>query len=69
MTVNHASTLKKDYFLAYIKLVLSSRNCTLDKARDLTIELFFRNNPKQYGSQTYNHFLEAYKELTIANSE
>lgn len=68
MTVNHASTLRKDYFLAYLRLVLNSRNCTLERARDLTIALFFRNNPKQYGDQTYCHFLKAYEELAMTKS-
>jgi hypothetical protein len=35
----------------------------LSQARDLTMELFFKNNINQYGKETYDRFLEAYKEL------
>ncbi|MBT2696659.1 hypothetical protein J7E79_04405 [Bacillus sp. ISL-40] len=64
MTVNHASTLKKEYFLSYINLVMISRNCSLQQAKELTIELFFKNNIEQYGKQTYERFLEAFKHLS-----
>lgn len=63
MTVNHASTLKKEYFLSYINLIIISRNCSLEEAKDLTIELFFHNNVEQYGKSTAQRFLEAYKVL------
>ncbi|PFO08494.1 hypothetical protein COJ85_03105 [Bacillus sp. AFS076308] len=64
MTVNHASTLKKEYFLSYINLVMISRNCSLQQAKELTIELFFKNNYEQYGKQTYERFIEAFKQLS-----
>jgi hypothetical protein len=63
MTVNHAGTLKKDYFLSYINLIMISRNCSLEEAKELTMELFFQNKIGQYGKSTYEQFLEAYKEL------
>jgi hypothetical protein len=64
LTVNHAGTLKKEYFLSYINLVIISRNCSLQQAKELTIELFFKNNIEQYGRQTYERFLDAYKQLS-----
>jgi hypothetical protein len=63
MTVNHGGSLGMNYFLSYINLILVSRNCSLKQARDLTMELFFKNNIDQYGKETYERFLEAYKEL------
>jgi hypothetical protein len=63
MTINHAGTLKKDYFLSYINLIKISRNCSLEEAKELTMELFFQNKIGQYGKSTYEQFLEAYKEL------
>ncbi|MBT2738970.1 hypothetical protein [Bacillus sp. ISL-7] len=63
MTVNHASTLKKEYFLSYINLVLISRNCSLKEAKEITMDLFFRNDPIRYGNQTYERFLDAYYQL------
>jgi hypothetical protein len=41
MTVNHGGSLGKEYFLSYINLIKISRNCTLEQARNLTLELFF----------------------------
>nr|WP_263327792.1 hypothetical protein [Neobacillus sp. Marseille-Q6967] len=63
MTVNHASTLKKEYFLSYINLIIISRNCSLEEAKDLAMKMFFHNNIEQYGKSTAQRFLEAYKEL------
>jgi hypothetical protein len=63
MTVNHGGALGINYFLSYINLILISQNCSLSQARDLTMELFFKKNINQYGKETYDRFLEAYKEL------
>jgi hypothetical protein len=63
MTVNHASTLKKEYFLSYINLIMISRNCSLEEAKQITMELFFHNNIEQYGKQTYERFLDAINHL------
>jgi hypothetical protein len=65
MTVNHASTLKKEYFLSYINLIMISRNCSLEEAKELVMKLFFQNNVEQYGKSTSERFLEAYNELEI----
>jgi hypothetical protein len=65
MTVNHASTLKKEYFLSYINLIMVSRNCSLKEARNLTMELFFHNNIEQYGNETSHRFLEAFNDLEM----
>lgn len=63
MTVNHGGSLGRNYFLSYINLILISRNCSLKQARDLAMQLFFRNNIDQYGQETYYRFIEAYEEL------
>jgi hypothetical protein len=63
MTVNHGGSLGKEYFLSYINLIKISRNCTLEEARILAMEIFFHNNIDQYGRVTYNRFLEAYQDL------
>lgn len=63
MTVNHGGTLKKEYFLSYLNLILISRNCTIEQAKEIAMELFFHHNIEEYGSQTYQRFLDAYCEL------
>jgi hypothetical protein len=67
MTVNHAGTLKKEYFLAYLNLIRTSRSCSLIQAKEIAMELFFHRNMKEYGSQTYQQFLLAYRELENNN--
>jgi hypothetical protein len=68
MTVNHGGALGTNYFLSYLNLILISRNCSLDRARELAMELFFRNNTDQYGKETYERFMEAYTELVTKKS-
>lgn len=63
MTVNRGGVLGINYFLSYLNLILISRNCSLEHAKDLTMELFFRNDINQYGQETYGQFLAALKEL------
>ncbi|MBM7660012.1 hypothetical protein JOC85_000779 [Bacillus mesophilus] len=63
MTVNHAGALKKEYFIAYLKLVLNARECTIEEAKDITFNLFFRQNKEIYGEETYKQFLLAYQDL------
>jgi hypothetical protein len=63
MTVNHGGSLGKEYFLSCINLIKISRNCTLEQAKNLTLEMFFRNNINQFGKDTYNRFLETYQDL------
>jgi hypothetical protein len=64
MTVNHAGALKKKYFLSYLNLIRLSRNCTIEQAKELAMELFFHYNIEEYGLQTYQQFLAAFHELT-----
>ncbi len=67
MTVNHGGTLKKEYFLAYLNLVISFRHCSVIEAKDLAFQLFFKNDKDAFGNETYSNFLEAVTELR--NSE
>ncbi len=64
MTVNHGGTLGIDFFVAYIKLIMNSRGCSLEEAKAITLDLFFNRNENQFGKQTYNHFLLAFEKIT-----
>ncbi|MBT2696587.1 hypothetical protein J7E79_04010 [Bacillus sp. ISL-40] len=64
MTVNHAGALKKEYFLSYLNLIKLSRDCTIEQAKEIAMELFFHYNIEEYGLQTYQQFLAAFHELT-----
>lgn len=37
MTVNHASVLTKDYFIAYLKLIMNCRDYTLKQAKEFAL--------------------------------
>lgn len=63
MTVNHSGTLNKEYFLAYLKLIMNTRECSLEMAKNPTLELFFHNNLTEYGEETSKRFFEAYNQL------
>lgn len=65
MTVNHAGALKKEYFLSYLNLIRLSRNCTIEQAKEIAIEIFFHCNIEEYGIQTYHQFLDAFHELQL----
>ncbi|WP_407272877.1 hypothetical protein [Radiobacillus sp. PE A8.2] len=63
MVINHAGNLKKDHFISYLKLVMNSRECTIEQAKVITIELFFNNDENAFGKETYQQFLLAYNIL------
>ncbi|MBS4196390.1 hypothetical protein [Lederbergia citri] len=63
MPVNHGGTLKKEYFLSYIKLVMNFRNCNVSEAKSLTFELFFKKDKNAFGNETYMNFLNAVDDL------
>ncbi|MBM7573679.1 hypothetical protein [Aquibacillus albus] len=63
MIVNHAGTLKKDFFIAYLSLVMNAKNCTLNQAKETTFERFFKQDKDIYGQETYQQFLLAYRSL------
>ncbi|WP_174730402.1 hypothetical protein [Mesobacillus harenae] len=63
MTVNHGGSLSKQYFISYIKLVQNSRNSSIETAKQITMDLFFRMDKSRYGQETYKSFLAAYHEL------
>lgn len=63
MTVNHASTLTKEYFISYLTLIMKSRGFSLDQAKSFTIEFFFKGDTEIYGSSTWSQFERAIKEI------
>lgn len=69
MTVNHGGNLTKEYFLAYISLVMNAHNCSLNQARDYMIDHFFKGNPRTFGKYTYSNFAEAVKEFPHIKKE
>ncbi len=65
MTVNHGGNLTEEYFRAYLSLVMSSRNYTLEKAKDFMLETFFKGNLATFGPITYASYINAVKSLSV----
>ncbi|MEK5431599.1 hypothetical protein MKY88_12080 [Lysinibacillus sp. FSL R7-0073] len=63
MTVNHSSILTKDYFIAYLKLIMNSREYTLIQAKEFAFDFFFKGDMDRYGTSTWLQFEKAIIEI------
>ncbi|OHR73754.1 hypothetical protein HMPREF3291_18345 [Bacillus sp. HMSC76G11] len=63
MVINHAGALRKEYFIAYMKLIMNAFECPIEHARDLTFERLFRLKEDYLGNASYQQFLQAYEEI------
>lgn len=63
MTINHAGTLGKEYFISYIKLIMNACGCSVDEAKEQTFKRLFNYQEDSMGKDTYKQFLNACKEL------
>ncbi|MEE3950850.1 hypothetical protein [Peribacillus frigoritolerans] len=63
MTVNHSSALSVEYFDAYFKLVLASREPVVDNAKKFIETNFFKGEACYYGGQTHRNFMTAFYKL------
>uniref|UniRef100_UPI0035ABB664 hypothetical protein n=1 Tax=Bacillus cereus TaxID=1396 RepID=UPI0035ABB664 len=60
MIINHAGSLKKDYFLAYIRLIMNTHQYSIEKAKEYIFQNMFELQEDSLGKHTYQNFLEAY---------
>lgn len=63
MVINHGGNLSKDYFLAYISLIKNTKQCSLDKAKEILFKRLFNEDKNFLGTISYNNFINAYTEL------
>ncbi|MBL4956692.1 MULTISPECIES: hypothetical protein [Bacillus] len=63
MTINHAGTLNKEYFLSYMNLIMNAHQNTVDQAKELAFQRLFGAQTNSLGRRSYENFLLAYKEL------
>ena len=56
MTVNHGGRLQPDYFRSYLSLIMSSRQCTVECAREFMLKTFFQDDPEKFGPESYENF-------------
>lgn len=63
MTVNHGGRLQPEYFKSYLALIMSSRECSVECAKDYTVNTFFRGDPGLYGPASFGSFERAVESL------
>ncbi|SEO90214.1 hypothetical protein SAMN04488134_11642 [Amphibacillus marinus] len=59
MIVNHGSVLPTEYFVSFVRLVMTSRDMSIEQAKRYMHKEFFKNNTCRYGADTYSRFLKA----------
>lgn len=63
-TVNHGGNLPKEYFISYLKLVMTSRELTVEEAKEFTFENFFKGDYNHFGPNTFQQFILAFNKLS-----
>lgn len=63
MIINNAGSLRKEYFIAYMKLLMNAFECSIEVAKERTFAKLFQLNKDNMGEETYTQFLLAYQEL------
>lgn len=63
MVINNSGNLSKDYFIAYLKLIMASTEPSLEKAKEIIFLRLFNKEANALGSISYNNLILAYKEL------
>ena len=63
MVVNHGGNLSKAYFVAYLNLIMKTKECSMSCAKKAMFKQFFNGNPKHLGPVSYQSFVEASEEI------
>lgn len=63
MVINRSGALSKEYFISYLELVMNSKGCTLQQAKDFVFKRIFNNDAKHLGQSSYQEFLLAYENI------
>ncbi|WHZ58567.1 hypothetical protein [Metabacillus hrfriensis] len=63
MVINHAGTLRPEFFIAYMNLIMNAFECSVEQARNLTFERLFQSKEDDLGNESYKQFLKAYEAI------
>uniref|UniRef100_UPI003F4991E7 hypothetical protein n=1 Tax=Niallia taxi TaxID=2499688 RepID=UPI003F4991E7 len=63
MVINKGGNLSKEYFKAYMELIMNSMGLSIETAKEKAFLRLFSNNASTLGSISYNNFISAYCEL------
>lgn len=69
MVINSAGSLRREYFISYMKLIMNTKQCSVNEAKKVTFERLFRNNSQSLGVFSYQQFLQAVEELIESHLE
>ncbi|KQU15946.1 hypothetical protein ACQKKK_23605 [Peribacillus sp. NPDC006672] len=56
MRVHHSGALSKEYFYAYMKLILATRTSSFEEMRQMIETHFFKGDLNQYGAHTRTQY-------------
>ncbi|KAB7672213.1 hypothetical protein [Bacillus sp. B1-b2] len=63
MVINKGGNLSKEYFKAYMELIMNSMGVSIETAKEKAFSRLFSNKESTLGSISYNNFVHAYYEL------
>ncbi|CAM5215801.1 putative protein OS=Ureibacillus acetophenoni OX=614649 GN=SAMN05877842_106158 PE=4 SV=1 [Ureibacillus acetophenoni] len=56
MLVHHSGVKSKEFFYAYMKLILLSRTSSFEEMYTIVLDQFFNGNIEEYGTYTKEQF-------------
>ncbi|NHM32022.1 hypothetical protein [Neobacillus terrae] len=63
MVINSGGNLSVEYFKAYFRLIMNSRQVSLEEAKDITFSRLFQNVEATLGQTSFQNFSAAYEQL------
>ena len=63
MVINKSGNLSKEYFKAYMKLIMESMGVSVEMTKEKAFSRLFSNNENTLGAVSYHNFILAYHEL------
>ncbi|MBP1950488.1 hypothetical protein [Virgibacillus litoralis] len=63
MRIKHGGKLSKAYFKSYMKLIMNTKDCSLEDSSKITLERVFGEEKDGTDVEVYQNYLKAYEEL------
>lgn len=63
MVIGHGGNLSKAYFIAYMHLIMKSKEWSAACAEKDMLTHFFKGNPNHLGAVSYQSFMQAVSEI------
>ncbi|SEP84822.1 hypothetical protein SAMN05216232_1072 [Virgibacillus subterraneus] len=69
MRIKHGGKLSKAYFKSYMKLIMNTRDCSLEESSSITLEGIFGEEKDGTDVEVYQNYLKAFEELRDINTD